>query len=1253
MKTTRLLISVMVISLLPAIAFGQTATTARISGVVTDSQGAVIPGAIVKLIDKAKNIEKTSVTNTEGIYVFPGIEPGAYDLSVTAQGFRPSVLSDVKADVSTAKTVDVLLDVGGITEQVTAEASPQVQLQRDDSSIGNVIEEDRIKRLPSATRQTPFLLQLQPGIAPVGEVTGARSDQSTYSVDGIDVTDNVIAAPYFTVIPAPNESVQEFRVTVANPNASFGRSAGAQVSMVTKHGTNDFHGSLYEYHQDDALNANTWTNNRLGIERPPLTNNTFGVSLGGPVWKEKLFFFFNYEGGRQRTTVDTTRIVPTQSLRDGLLRFRDASGSVNTVNPLTFDPRNIGSNPQILASLRLLPLPNNPAFGDGLNTGGFTANLPLTQDYDFGLLRLDYQFNKNWSFEAKGAFNRAISLGVGQVNLVEKKSFNQVPFRPRNLTFALIGTLRPNLVNEVRYGYVYESLAIQSVPPTTIGGFNLPVNLAPGPLDSNPNFALLDEPIDVDTARAAQSTLLSGSTQIIDNATWSKGAHTFQFGGNLRRITTFHLRDDKLIGSLTTPVAAIGAAGNVQITASQRPPTCGAGVTSNCLQAGDLARYDQFYASLLGIVDSVSYLGVRDASLQPLPIGTGLLNDSVLRHWEFYFSDVWRIKPSVTFSYGLMYQWHTPPIDKQGRQTLLTYKDTGALIDPQDYLQRKAAAAEAGEIFNPDIAYIPINQASQQDGVFNIYRKDFSPRVSLAWQPSFKSGLLGHLFGDKRSVIRGGYALLYDRVNTFTSVLLPMFGVGFGQTLTLRAPLNAGGQPFRAGVDGPIPVPQNFATSSPIVPAKPFGETLSFTIDPNLADPRNHVLNFTVQRELPGKMLIEVGYVGRFARNLLQNVNLNSAPYFFKDKASGQRFSEAFDAVAAQLRGGASPFAVTPQPWFENQINLAGTPFELLGATRFLALGFTSDFITGNLNNLWNLGIDFLTPTPYNNQQSLDLFVRTSLGRSNYHAMLVSLRQQDFHGMTFNLNYTLAKSLDQVGQTQGFLGGFTQFSSSFDPDIDYGPSDFDVRHLVNANAVYYLPFGRGERHLRDKLIGGWNISGIFQGQSGFPLTVTQGFQVFGAGTLFGTGTGAIPINDPNFGNVVHNGITGSGSIGTGSNPANGGSGMNLFANPEQAFNNFRRAQISRDGRSGRGVLRGFPRWQLDLSLGKTTKIGEQMRFDFAFDFFNIFNRVNFADPVLDLNNQLNFGVVTNQVTPGVTNNFYKPRAIQVSGRFEF
>lgn len=1257
MKTARFLVSLLIASLLPVNVMTQTAATARISGIVSDAQGAVVSGATVKLTSKATRAERTDSTNSEGRYVFPGVDPGLYDMTITAQGFRTTIVSDVKAEITKAATVDVTLEVGGIGEEVTVTALGEVQLQRDDSSVGNVLDKDRIDRLPTQTRQVGELLRLQPLTAPTGEVSGSRADQNTFTLDGIDVTDQVgFRGAFTTVVPTPTESVEEFRVTVANPNATFGRSAGAQVTLVTKRGTSDYHGSVYHYHQNDNLNANSWTNNRLGIARPPLIDNRFGFSIGGPIWQDKIFFFGNYEGRRVPGTQTVNRVVPTQSFRDGLLRFRDAAGNVVTINPQTFDPRGIGANPQILSYINTLPQPNNNAFGDGLNTSGFTANLPADLQDDFGVLRLDYQVSQNWSFEAKGSLFRSLQTAATQADIVNLRGGNNTSQRPKNITFGLTGTIRPNFVNEIRVGHAFDNFILEVISPTTIAGFNVAVNLAPTAADATPALALLDEAIDVDTQRAREQSLGGGTTQFIDNATWSKGNHTVQFGGNVRRIKTFHFRDDKVIGSVSTPVAAIGASGNHQVPAAQRPVTCSAAVTTNCIQGSDVTRYNQFYKSLLGIVDNVGYLAVRDADLQPLPIGTGLINDAKLNHWEFYVADVWRIRPTLTLSYGLAYQWHTPPKDIQDRQTVLIYQGTGELIETQDYLRQKAEAADRGEVFNPDIAYLPIKEASQ-DGVFRINRKNFSPRFSAAWEPSFSKGPLGYIFGDRKSVVRGGYSLLYDRSNTVSSVVVPMLGVGFAQTLTVVNPTNNQGQPFRAGIDGPIPVLPNFAATSPVVPGKPFGETLSFTIDPGINDAYNHAVNFTIQRELPGRLLLEVGYVGRFARNLYQNINLNSAPIFFRDNTSGQRFAEAFDAVANQLRSGVAPTAVTPQPWFENLIDASGTPVAGLGSTRFLASNFTGDFIAGNINNLWNLGIDLLplfglgfTNPAFNNLQSLDLFVRTSLGRSNYNAMVMSLRKRHSFGLTMDFNYTLGKSLDQIGGIQNFV---SQFSSSYDGNIDYGPSDFDFRHIVNANGVYDLPFGGGRRFSAgnwiDQVIGGWYLSGIWQASSGLPLTVVQGTQVFGAGVVFGTGTGAIPINRPDFGNEVNRNVKGSGGVGTLSDPANGGSGLNLFGNPEQVLGNFRRINIATDGRQGRGTLRGVSRWQFDMSLGKNTSIGERVKFRITADFFNIFNRVNFVDPTLNINNPTSFGVINTQLI----NIGFRPRTIQIGGRVQF
>src|SRR5262245_54063591 len=289
MKTARFLVFILVVSCLPPGIFGQTATTARITGLVTDQSGAAIPGASVKITNKETRAERNAVTNEGGNYAFPSLEPGDYEVSVAAQGFRKKIVSSVAAQVSKSINVDLSLEPGGAQEQVTISAGGEGRLVKDDSSIGNVIDTDRITRLPTANRQATDLLNLQPGVTTGGEVTGARADQNTFNLDGIDVSDNVIGLPYRTVIPVTTESIDELRVTVANPNATFGRSAGGQVTLVTKRGTNQWHGSLYEYHQNTVLNANAWDNNRIGLAKPPVIDNRFGGSVGGPIWKDKVF----------------------------------------------------------------------------------------------------------------------------------------------------------------------------------------------------------------------------------------------------------------------------------------------------------------------------------------------------------------------------------------------------------------------------------------------------------------------------------------------------------------------------------------------------------------------------------------------------------------------------------------------------------------------------------------------------------------------------------------------------------------------------------------------------------------------------------------------------------------------------------------------------------------------------------------------------------------------------------------------------
>ena len=665
------LVASSVFLLLAAPLMAQTATTASLSGRVTDAQGAAVPGATVKITDRSTTQDRTAVSDSQGRYTFPNVPPGVYDLVVTLQGFKTSAITGVVLEATRSAYQDVGLELGGLTDEVTVTATAETLIIKRDSSVGNTIERERLMLLPNLTRDAASLLALQPGSTANGFVTGARQDQTTYAIDGIDISDNVIGTTFRGAVPTPAESIEEFRVAVANPNVTFGRSSGAQVSFVTKRGTNSFNGSVYGYTQDESWNATPWHTNRLNQPKPPLDDNRFGGSMGGPIVKGKTFFFGLYEGRRDRGSTNVTRIVPSATLKQGLLQFRDASGALQTVNPRDFDPRGVGANPLILQMLALYPAPNDSAQGDGLNTGGFTFDVATPVDDNQGILRMDHTFNSNWRIDGSVNISDRKSLNSAQTDIVNRVATYNVPTKGRALSVGLVGVLRSNLTNEFRVGYVKDDRgAIPIDPAAQLPNFNMALDLAG-----------LGEPIDVGTQNARKQLFPLETFQIIDNLTWLKGSHTVQSGFNIRLMHEEDFRNDKVVGSLSIPVAQVGAGTFNPVTAAQRP---------SFILPADVGRYNQLYGSLLGIVDSSAYMATRDSNLQPLPVGTGLITESNLQAYEFYAADTWRMSPTFTLSLGVTYNWQTPPLEKDGHQTLLTFRDSGELVDALQYPERQA-----------------------------------------------------------------------------------------------------------------------------------------------------------------------------------------------------------------------------------------------------------------------------------------------------------------------------------------------------------------------------------------------------------------------------------------------------------------------------------------------------------------------------------------------------------------------------------
>jgi hypothetical protein len=1327
---------VMVVLLSAVPGWAQTANTAIVLGTVTDPAGAVVPDATVNLTNTATNETKTVTTSSAGQFVFPNVSPGAYTLKISKTGFATTTFSNITLDVTKSYTYDAKLEVSSGKEIVEVTAGAVAELQTTDSVIGGVVGGETLSHLPTLQRDTRELLTLQAASTPYestngggfgdsgGTVAGARSDQNAFNLDGIDITDNVIAGGgnQVPIIPIGVESTDEFRVGLTNSNASFGRAEGGQINIISKGGSNTIHGSTYWYHQNSALNANTWDLNHTPskdaagnpltyTKKPSDHDNRGGFTFGGPLRKDKTFFFANYEIRRFPQSAQATRIVPTDTLKKGILTFNGVQYDFNPADASTFnpavcgpggnvkcDPRSIGISPTILKLWSMMPTGNDINVGDSTrvngavvgNTIGLLTNVAEPLKDDSISFRLDHNFTDKVKFFGRYMYHRDLAPNGGQLDLLTATPTNTSGSQIRGDGFiaGLTWQLNDHMTNDFRAGWIRSrqdfavirpsaSAALLALPGTASSssqsGF---VALAPGLGQTG----LIDTVIDVDTQRARHQAIYDSNKQYADNLSWIKGKHSIVTGGDVRWLPTIHDRDDKVIGSLTSLVATLDAdvTGNLSIPAANRPPG---------LSSADAQKWDRLYAAMLGLVNSVGVLAVRDGNLQPKPLGSSLIAKTTLRSYNFFAQDTWRTNRSLTLTYGIGYGWQTTPHELHQQQTMIANHDDGdKIFNAFDYINAKAAAAAAGNIYNPTLSYVPIKNSGRSD-VFSVDYGDWSPRLSAAWNPHFSNGFLGRAFGDGKTVVRGGYGIAYDRVNTVQSVIIPMLGVGFAQTINLSAPLcnfnavasgcdpagfnpatgqftNAGLASFRVGVDGAIPTPPlPGALTAPIVPSFPLGEILSFQNDPQFKVGRAHMIDFTIQRSLPGQLIFEAGYIGRFGRNLPNSVNFNSAPYMFKDKTSGQIFAQAFDAAATQVRAGVTPLlpngnpnpAFNIQPWFENQLPGLGNgcgpiidPVTKKGnnisSTACLVGGNSSSFANDNLSSLF-LTMDFtraaLGLQPYDNLQVLEVFTRASRDKSNYNALVLTLRNNSWHGFLFDFNYTFSKSLDTVGAVQNDA---RYYSSSFNTHLDYGPSFFDRPNVFNAIANYDLPFGKSfwksSHSAVNKIIGGWYTAGIFRKGSGLPELVSISGQSFGGGLDFGTAAGMLPTVSIGSlgGGSVHSGIcsTGAGSSGNGPNCTGGGqgTGLNYFSDPAGALAKFRPALIASDTNDGRNSpLRGLGYWNLDMRFGKTTSIKERLRAEFSFDFFNIFNHPNFLDPSFDATNPSTFGVINTQLIP--------------------
>jgi hypothetical protein len=1242
-----------------------TNTTGSVLGVVSDPSGAMVAGTTVTLKPEAAGSSLTTETNASGQYSFPVVPPGRYTLSASAKNFQTSVVSGVVVQVAKSTLINVALTVGSVSESVSVTASAQAQLQTIDSSVSGVIDRQEVQELPTVTRRAVELTWLQPGAQPwtggsyngsSGTVAGAQGDQNTFTLDGLDISDSQVGGEccgnYGAGLPLPVEAVEEFNSSVTNQNANFGRSAGGSFSFAVRHGGPQYHGAGYWYHVDDHLVANNWIADNLGAPKAKFLDNRGGFRLGGPLLgpylKDKLFFFLNMERRRFPNSAEVNGLVPTSSLDQGILRFPDATGNVisynlatstlcGPTNNLPCDPRGIGISPVITQQYGLLPPGNDSSLGDGLNTTGISGPATAGQSQDNIVGRIDYTINDKWHVNGIWSWgqnvfynpfnNPGLDWRGGASHIVTTATTDN---HPRLYGFGLTGQLSPTTVNEFNMGFNQSTLQFDQPHPTTLipdAGVAL-------------HLPVIQDPIQIFGARAQLG--VSKTWQFSDNFTKMAGKHQIQTGVNFEHLYFLQLREGANIYNIY-PVADIGTNTFVVPSNSERPPTCGGDVTTQCLLPADVGVWNALYAATLGIVDSTDDIVVRRPNGTAEPTGTEINAAGTWNHFEFHLNDTWRITNSLSLSLGFNGVIESAFHDSQGRQDFIVDTQTGQPIDPVQYLQQRANMARVGEAYSAQFAWSPISNFHRD--YFPI-QHHIGPRLAAAWNPSYHDGILGRLFGDRKTVIRGGFSISSYRALAVGMVQFPQEGDQLlAQVNPLVAPTNGAGQPFRVGVDGPAPLPVAVPQiASPYIPPSNYGAGTILGFSPNYRLGSMNSVNFTIQREVPGNMIVEVGYLGRFSRHTEMSLDLNAVPFFIADLShkSNQNFAQAYDQVATQLRAGVNPSSVTPQPWFENSIGP--------GATVQLATTDASDFIGANVQTMWINHINALLPSPVENEQVVNTLDISPAGWSNYNGMFLSVNKRTSKGLTFTFNYTYSKWLSTGECSTDCAGGVGV--NPYDLHYGYAPALGDRRHVISAYGTYELPFGAGHRFTGGPLrrvVDDWHWSNVMTYATGVPDFVGMSSQEFGGCCAYDS----IPATGPIPSQGLHRGVAGSNGIGTSGDPANGGTGLNLFGDPAAAYAQFRPFLISQDTTTSQGMVRGLSEFTWDMSLIKGIAVTERVKFKLGFDFFNVLNHPLFLDPGLNYLNPRNFGVVTSIRGDPDNGDYWTPRRVQVGLRLEF
>lgn len=1328
------LLAISAVVFAPMGAWGQAMVSGSITGQVSDPTGAVIVGATVTLTDVATKATTTTASNSAGRFAFPSLKPGTYDISITKSGFQKLVVPGVTVILSQATTLNETLKIGAASQTVEVTANTTAQVQTTNATVGTTLSGD-LMNLPAMSHDVGGLLNYQPTAAPSfhgtygdvtsGSVAGSTPDQNTFVLDGATNTSglegdsgyiNGFSGEQRGVVPVPVESIQEVTVNTNNSTADFNTSSGAEMLAVTKRGSDAFHGAAFDFFQGDWLNANTWSFNRRGIARPKSHENFFGFDVGGPMLPElaggKTYFYFDYEGLRNPDNIvgSRTRAVPGDMLRQGIIQINTSLGvqSFNLNNPaslatacgplggLPCDPRATGMSSVVSAMWNnFMPEPNALNTGgtgiDQLNTFAFQGNLTEPNNNNELIGRIDHNFGSKLRFMGRYTWykNNAPTLDqldIGGLLPGDKKgtfaSASSNNNQPAQLVAGLEANVTSNLTNSFHFGYTLNAW-------TWIRNGNLPqFSGQPGPIeiDGESTNALI--PINVNTQNSRQRTWQEHNYDFRDELAWVHGSHFLTFGGDVLHEWWHFDRYDNVVGGLTIPVIEVDNA-SVDIPASFIPQACagsapGATATSQCIDAGDpseIKTWKQYYADVLGIVNHSSVVATRSgANLSLNPLGTPARSFVTVNTPSVYFTDTWRVKPSLTFNYGLSWGLQLPPHDLNGSQDVLVDSDNNALTF-DNYTKNRIAAAQQGQIYSPVVGFSPVGAVGKGSKyAFRPFYGEFGPRVSLAWNPNFHGGLLSTLFGGNATVIRGGYSRLYGRDLGINVVSTPVLGYGFLQPDTCIPSTPSSGlgcvgvlgvdptNAFRIGTNADglnVPFGPLAATlPSPVQPGigtNPGAELLD-SMDQNFRPNDTDQGDFTIQRQLKGNAILEVGWVGVWGHHLFQGIDMNTVPWMLT--LGGQSFANAWGQMFTQVTNGQP---VAEQPFFAQAMGGSGSAFCGGNCSAALATSLSSFVTTDDVTDFFG-GMETTTgytlpPALYTDTGQSTAFgpyASTSDGFSNYQALIVKFTKHTTHGLTLNSNFTYGHALGTIGLAQTYT--LDTPDNAYNLRADWTPQPWDRKFTYNALGTYALPFGDGQRFLGhsngvvSRLVSGWSVSPIFTFGSGLPNEVFSGsFTEMGAG-FAENGASAVQLNpkqrfsnDPVTAGISYpiGGSSNPNNVGINSNTSRGGDGANVFGTHAiDVYNSFRPFVLGIDGApSPDGNLRSPMVWQLDFAITKDTRITERVHAQLFMQSQNFFNHNNWGSPNLNLQDPHNFGTINGGLTG--------PRIMQLGARIAF